>query len=514
MRSLQKSKKANSNGSSLWNVKSSSTSTTPIVEKIDKIERLIIDGKVTFVDDEVKPLERLILWVIMIVRMKLNQLITKWQVFWLQRRLAMSPLINQERSAGILWNMTSREIERKIVGNDDLLHDRMKKFNLVPPVTQVFQNKPLWLVTENLHKSAYLCTPEWQDSASKIAIKYHDTTLFYRHCYSVPLEPLSKPTNILERPSASAPRNPMVNPIITQEQTWTYAHGIPLANPTSNLKGSSPGYPLADPANMLKHMSSCNSLARSKDVLPGPSSMPPLANPAYTLKHPSGLAPRCVGANPTETLIGGPTRGAPHNSFFDPEETLIGGATRGAPHNSFFDPEETLIGGPTRGAPHNSFFDPEEYPKVASLRNLNQPLENYTKPHGKSSLGVRYESMIHKVWDQYRRLGHTDVPLKDVLAVIGLKQVMEVKIRVGANNRIVDLINLLTATGSTSSLESQPGSSSEAHEDLSQGGIGKMSLFPVTPAQVIHNHHSVRPSQGLVPQMDNHEEGADLDLKL
>ncbi|GJR64586.1 hypothetical protein Tco_0010651, partial [Tanacetum coccineum] len=46
------SKKANSSGSSFWNVKSSSTSTTPIVEKIDKMEKLIIEGKITFVDDE------------------------------------------------------------------------------------------------------------------------------------------------------------------------------------------------------------------------------------------------------------------------------------------------------------------------------------------------------------------------------------------------------------------------------------------------------------------------------
>ncbi|GJS87925.1 ribonuclease H-like domain-containing protein [Tanacetum coccineum] len=36
------SKKANSNGSSFWNVGSSSTSTTPIVEKINKIERLTV----------------------------------------------------------------------------------------------------------------------------------------------------------------------------------------------------------------------------------------------------------------------------------------------------------------------------------------------------------------------------------------------------------------------------------------------------------------------------------------
>ncbi|GKC04342.1 hypothetical protein Tco_0995952, partial [Tanacetum coccineum] len=46
------SKKANSSGSSFWNVESSSTSSTPIVDKTDKIERLIIDGKVTLVDDE------------------------------------------------------------------------------------------------------------------------------------------------------------------------------------------------------------------------------------------------------------------------------------------------------------------------------------------------------------------------------------------------------------------------------------------------------------------------------
>ncbi|GKC14407.1 hypothetical protein Tco_1011189 [Tanacetum coccineum] len=42
------SKKANSSGSSFWNVESNSTSTTPIVEKIDKMKRLIIDGKVSY----------------------------------------------------------------------------------------------------------------------------------------------------------------------------------------------------------------------------------------------------------------------------------------------------------------------------------------------------------------------------------------------------------------------------------------------------------------------------------
>nr|GEX87337.1 hypothetical protein [Tanacetum cinerariifolium] len=52
------SKKANSSGSSFWDVNSSSASTTPIVKKIDKMERLVIHGTTTLVDDEGKPLTR------------------------------------------------------------------------------------------------------------------------------------------------------------------------------------------------------------------------------------------------------------------------------------------------------------------------------------------------------------------------------------------------------------------------------------------------------------------------
>nr|GEY71381.1 hypothetical protein [Tanacetum cinerariifolium] len=51
------SQEANFSGSSFWNVDFSCPSTTPIIEKIDKIENLIIDEKVTLVDDEGKPLE-------------------------------------------------------------------------------------------------------------------------------------------------------------------------------------------------------------------------------------------------------------------------------------------------------------------------------------------------------------------------------------------------------------------------------------------------------------------------
>ncbi|GKA25976.1 hypothetical protein Tco_0712085 [Tanacetum coccineum] len=44
----------------LFNVTYSSTSTTPIVERIDKIERKIIDGKLALVDDDGKPLPKVV----------------------------------------------------------------------------------------------------------------------------------------------------------------------------------------------------------------------------------------------------------------------------------------------------------------------------------------------------------------------------------------------------------------------------------------------------------------------
>ncbi|GJY88712.1 hypothetical protein Tco_0503340 [Tanacetum coccineum] len=54
------SQEANTSGSSFWNVNSNSPSTTPIIEKIDKIKKMIIDGKVTLVDDDGKPLENVV----------------------------------------------------------------------------------------------------------------------------------------------------------------------------------------------------------------------------------------------------------------------------------------------------------------------------------------------------------------------------------------------------------------------------------------------------------------------
>ncbi|GJW81864.1 retrotransposon protein, putative, ty1-copia subclass [Tanacetum coccineum] len=49
---------ANSSGSSFWNVETSSTSTTPIINKIEKLKKLIIDEKVTLVDDDGKSLKK------------------------------------------------------------------------------------------------------------------------------------------------------------------------------------------------------------------------------------------------------------------------------------------------------------------------------------------------------------------------------------------------------------------------------------------------------------------------
>nr|GEZ98730.1 hypothetical protein [Tanacetum cinerariifolium] len=48
------SQATNSSGSSFWNVDASSPSTTLVIEKINKIEKLTIEGKVTLVDDEAK----------------------------------------------------------------------------------------------------------------------------------------------------------------------------------------------------------------------------------------------------------------------------------------------------------------------------------------------------------------------------------------------------------------------------------------------------------------------------
>ncbi|GJY86004.1 probable transcription factor KAN2 isoform X1 [Tanacetum coccineum] len=49
---------ANSSGSSFWNVKNSSTSTTPIMDKIGKFENLVIDEQAILVDEAGNPLKK------------------------------------------------------------------------------------------------------------------------------------------------------------------------------------------------------------------------------------------------------------------------------------------------------------------------------------------------------------------------------------------------------------------------------------------------------------------------
>ncbi|GJX82519.1 hypothetical protein Tco_0332000, partial [Tanacetum coccineum] len=49
---------ANSGGSSFWNVKNSSTNTTPIIDKTGKYESLIIDGQSIIMDKDGNPLKR------------------------------------------------------------------------------------------------------------------------------------------------------------------------------------------------------------------------------------------------------------------------------------------------------------------------------------------------------------------------------------------------------------------------------------------------------------------------
>ncbi|GKA58434.1 hypothetical protein Tco_0757622 [Tanacetum coccineum] len=49
---------ANSSGFSFWNVETSSIRTTPIVDRIRKIEKLIVDGKLTLGDNDCNPLKK------------------------------------------------------------------------------------------------------------------------------------------------------------------------------------------------------------------------------------------------------------------------------------------------------------------------------------------------------------------------------------------------------------------------------------------------------------------------
>ncbi|GKA20156.1 hypothetical protein Tco_0700145, partial [Tanacetum coccineum] len=51
-------KATNSSGSSFWNAESSSPSTTPTIEKINKFEYLVIDGQAILADEAGNPLKK------------------------------------------------------------------------------------------------------------------------------------------------------------------------------------------------------------------------------------------------------------------------------------------------------------------------------------------------------------------------------------------------------------------------------------------------------------------------
>nr|GEZ43745.1 hypothetical protein [Tanacetum cinerariifolium] len=99
-------KGANSSGFSFWNVKNSSTCTTPIIDKIRKYEILIIDGQAILVDEAGNPLKKAEYPVIMIVKMRLHQLIMIWLIPWLQKGLALAHKVCWN-TRGILMEMVT-----------------------------------------------------------------------------------------------------------------------------------------------------------------------------------------------------------------------------------------------------------------------------------------------------------------------------------------------------------------------------------------------------------------------
>nr|GFA57225.1 hypothetical protein [Tanacetum cinerariifolium] len=64
-------------------------SSTPMVEKIDVLEKQILEGKLVLVDDDEKPLKKVDYQLIRIVMKRLNLLKMKLQIFWHQKELDM-----------------------------------------------------------------------------------------------------------------------------------------------------------------------------------------------------------------------------------------------------------------------------------------------------------------------------------------------------------------------------------------------------------------------------------------
>ncbi|GKE60778.1 hypothetical protein Tco_1511145 [Tanacetum coccineum] len=84
------SKATNSSGSSFWNAESSSPSTTPTIEKINKFENLVINGQAILVDEAGNPLKKVEYPGDHDSEDEVHQLIMIWLVIWLLKGLDLA----------------------------------------------------------------------------------------------------------------------------------------------------------------------------------------------------------------------------------------------------------------------------------------------------------------------------------------------------------------------------------------------------------------------------------------
>ncbi|KAI3727697.1 hypothetical protein L6452_16315 [Arctium lappa] len=369
-----------------------------------------------------------------------------------------------------------------------------------------------------------------------------------------PQYPLAKPSNVLKGSPICVSRYPLAdrgNTFKVPSSTCVPRYSMVKANPTIAHKGPTPGYcgalkgpiagyPLAkaNPTIALKGPTTGYPLIRANPTiahkgpipgycgaLKGPIAGYPLAkaNPIITLKGLTTGYP-LAKTNPTIALKGehpmdkaNPTNAlewpSPRYSMVKaiPTKTL----KKASPRHLLSNPTNSPIG-PSLGVAHYTFIPMTKTLNMPLVCEQNHPLEKCAKPHGKSTLGVRCESMIHK-------------PCQGKLG----QQLIGGKIRhFGINNNNVGLKSLsistvkslLTSTGSTSTPESR--GSNEAHDLLSSSfqpindnGKKGQGFFVPTSTHERQNHEVHNSSQGLVMQWDNNEENdslldVDLDLKL
>ncbi|KAI3710747.1 hypothetical protein L2E82_40539 [Cichorium intybus] len=303
---------------------------------------------------------------------------------------------------------------------------------------------------------------------------------------------LVNPTSSLKHPSACVPCYPLVNSTNTLKGP---VPRYPLANHRNILKRQSPNWPLANPTNSLGRLAACAPrcpLIDPVNTLEGPSSKHPMVNPTKNLNEQS---PRYPLANPTYTQKGPPVTAACF-ILANPLDTQLIGSPLGAPDYTFLRPTKTL-----------------RKPLVADHIHA---LDNRVNPHGKSALGVRRLSMIHKPCqfkqaDIWSRAGSTS---------FGGNKMMEGNIRrFGTNDNNVYFISVSRAEHAPSRCQ-EGGGSSEARDFFSSSfpstggrGIKAHNLFAPTPTQERQNtdHSSEGPA---TPWNNNGENESSLDIDL